>query len=124
MSERTEIPTPPEVKFEEKGTLEKHVGNLKRWSAYESEHLAVHHQLLQQLNSCQLGTEDFSKILFAVKLSGIKSRYCENNITALQDKIIPELPLAIDKQGKKGMPDFNILTKFLSEKEESPNPIQ
>lgn len=126
MSNRqSQIPTPPKVKFAEQGKLEKLVENLEKWSAYEAAHLAVHQHLIQQLNSCQPGTEDFSKILFAVKLSGIKSKFCEDNITILQEKITQELPFETDDNGQKtGMPDFNVLTMFLTAKKESPHPIQ
>lgn len=122
---QNKIPTPPKVKFAEQGKLEKLIENLKNWAAYEAAHLSVHQHLMQQLGACQPGTEDFSNILFAVKLSGIKSKYCEDNITALQERIITALPMETNDNGQKtGMPDFNILAKFLVAKKESPHPIQ
>lgn len=124
-NQRSKVPMPPKQEFAKESRLEEYVNNLKSWAAYEAAHLAVHQQLLRQLSSLQPGTKEFSETLFAVKLSGIKSIFCEENITTLQNNIVQELPIEVDQNGQKtGIPDFNILTKFLGTKDESPHPVQ
>lgn len=92
--------------------LDEKMKQLKKFTTFQSQYRLSFDETLKALNSTQ-NIQDYSNMLFAMKVAAIPVLYCEENIAELQKQINTII---------RG--DFSLLTKYISPPQNStPQPI-